>query len=93
MAINFVPAVTETSDLGTVDRYWNEIHTNTLNITHSNNYISIVLKNVDISGNNPTIFLGRLDPSTYCTIHVDDYKNGKSNLSNINGESVTLSHS
>ena len=50
MASNFVPAITEVCDLGTIDKYWNAIHTNTLNITNTNQYVSIVLKNVDISG-------------------------------------------
>lgn len=93
MAINFVPATTEVSDLGTTDKYWNTIHTNTLNISNTNQYVSIVLKNIDISGNNPTIYLGKLDPTTYCTIHVNDFKDGKSNLCNINGESINLQHS
>ena len=90
MPKNFAPATTEVSDLGTSNKYWNTVYTNTLNVTHPNKYISIILKNVDISGNNPTIYLGQLNPDTYCTIHVNDFKDGKSNLSDIYGKSVSL---
>lgn len=90
MSINFAPATTEVSDLGTSNKYWNTVYTNTLNVTHPNKYISIILKNVNINGNNPTIYLGQLNPATYCTIHVDDFKDGKSNLIDIDGKSVNL---
>lgn len=90
MAKNFLPSTTETCDLGTENKYWNTIYTNTLNISNTNQSVSIILKNVNINGHHPTIHLGKLNATSYCTIHVNDFKNGNSNLCDINGKSITL---